>query len=112
MTPNPITIDTRDPASRAVDIMLKHSYSQIPVLRGNSIVGLLTEYDIIKDLHHDLSQMSVQAVMSPESPPVVSETTLVTDVVPLLETHQAILVQNQGRLSGIITRADLLSHLS
>jgi predicted transcriptional regulator len=112
MTPNPITIDTRDPASRAVDIMLEHSYSQVPVLRGNSIVGLLSEYDIIKDLHHDLSQMSVQAVLSPESPPIVSETTLVTDVVPLLETHQAILVQNQGRLSGIITRADLLSQVS
>jgi predicted transcriptional regulator len=112
MTPNPITIDARDPASRAVDIMLEHSYSQIPVLRGNIIVGLLTEYDIIKDLHHDLSQLSVQAVLSPESPPVVSETTRVTDVVPLFETHQAILVQNQGRLSGIITRADLLSQLS
>lgn len=112
MTPNPITIDARDPASRAVDIMLEHSYSQIPVLRGNSIVGFLSEYDIIKDLHHDLSQMSVQAVLSAESPPIVSESTLVTDVVPLLETHQAILVQNQGRLSGIITRADLLSQLS
>jgi predicted transcriptional regulator len=112
MTPNPKTIDARDPASRAVDIMLEHSYSQIPVLRGNIIVGLLTEYDIIRDLHHDLSQLSVQAVLSPESPPVVSETTRVTDVVPLFETHQAILVQTQGRLSGIITRADLLSQLS
>ncbi|MFW9862122.1 MAG: CBS domain-containing protein [Candidatus Thorarchaeota archaeon] len=112
MTPNPMTIDARDPASRAVEIMLEHSYSQIPVLRGNSIVGLLTEYDIIKDLHHDLSQMSVQAVMSPESPPVVSETTLVTDVIPLFEAHQAVLVQNQGRLSGIVTRADLLGQLS
>ncbi|MHA2142893.1 MAG: CBS domain-containing protein [Candidatus Thorarchaeota archaeon] len=108
MTHDPITIDARDPASRAVDIMLEHSYSQIPVLRGSMIVGLLTERDIIKDLHLDLSQMSVQAVMSADSPPVVSETTLVTDVVPLLETHQAILVQSQGRLSGIITRADLL----
>ncbi len=112
MTPNPMTIDARDPASRAVDFMLEHSYSQVPVLRGNNIVGILTERDIIKDLHHDLSQMSVQAVMSPESPPVVSETTLVTDVVPLFETHQAILVQNQGRLSGIMTRADLLNQLS
>ena len=112
MTPNPMTIDARDPASRAVEIMLEHSYSQIPVLRGSSIVGLLTEYDIIKDLHHDLSQMSVQAVMSPQSPPVVSETTLVTNMVPLFETHQAVLVQNQGRLSGIVTRADLLSQLS
>jgi predicted transcriptional regulator len=112
MTPNPITIDARDPATRAIDIMLDYSYSQIPVLRGTIIVGLLTEYDIIKDLHHDLSQMSVQAVLSLESPPVISETTHVTDIVPLFEAHQAVLVQNQGRLSGIITRADLLSQLS
>jgi len=71
-------------------------------------MGMITEQDIIKDLHHDLSQMSVQAVMAPVSPPIVSETTPITDIVPLFQIHQAILVQNQGRLSGIITRADLL----
>ena len=108
MTVNPITVDARDPASRAMDLMLEHSYSQIPVLRGNSIVGMITELDILKDLHHDLSQMSVQAVMNPVSPPIVSETTPVSDIVPLLQIHQAILVQSQGRLSGVISRADLL----
>ncbi|MFW9968428.1 MAG: CBS domain-containing protein [Candidatus Thorarchaeota archaeon] len=108
MAANPVTVDARDPASRAVDLMHQYSYSQIPVLRGNSIVGMITEQDIIKDLHHDLSQMSVQAVMAPVSPPIVSETTPITDIVPLFQIHQAILVQNQGRLSGIITRADLL----
>ncbi len=108
MAANPATVDARDPASRAVDLMHQHSFSQIPVLRGNSVMGMITEQDIIKDLHHDLSQMSVQAVMAPVSPPIVSETTPITDIVPLFQIHQAILVQNQGRLSGIITRADLL----
>jgi predicted transcriptional regulator len=108
MAANPATVDARDPALRAVDLMHQHSFSQIPVLRGNSVMGMITEQDIIKDLHHDLSQMSVQAVMAPVSPPIVSETTPITDIVPLFQIHQAILVQNQGRLSGIITRADLL----
>lgn len=108
MTVNPITVDARDPASRAMDLMLEHSYSQIPVLRGNSIVGMITELDILKDLHHDLSQMSVQAVMNPVSPPIVSETTHVSDIVPLFQIHQAILVQSQGRLSGVVSRSDLL----
>jgi predicted transcriptional regulator len=62
----------------------------------------------LKDLHHDLSQMSVQAVMNLVSPPIVSGTTPVSDIVPLLQIHQAILVQSQGRLSGVLSRADLL----
>ncbi|MFW9845576.1 MAG: CBS domain-containing protein [Candidatus Thorarchaeota archaeon] len=103
-----VTIDARDPTSRAVSLMLENNFSQLPVLRGNSIVGMITERDIIKDLHHDLTQISVQAAMTQESPPIVTESTPVTHVVPLLLEYQAILVQNQGRLSGIITRANLL----
>ena len=109
MTEGPIAVDPRDPASRAMKLMQDNGYSQIPVVRGNMILGMVTEQDIVKELHHDLGQISVQAVMSTEAPPIVDESAPVVHVIPLLYTYQAVLVQNQGRLTGILARADLLS---
>lgn len=108
MVEDPIAVDARDPASLAVSIMQKQSYSQLPVLRGNAIVGVITELDILKEIHHDLKGMSVQAVMSPDDPPIVSENAPVARIIPLLRDYQAVLVQSRGRLRGIITRADIL----
>lgn len=108
MTKDPVTIDARDPASVAVELMQNHNFSQIPVLRGTQMIGMVTEKDIIRNLDHDMKELSVQTVMSPEGIPIIDETTLVDVITPLFQTYQAILVHNQGRIRGIITRSDLL----
>ena len=57
MTIDPLTIDDRDPAAQAVRLMQKHNYSQIPVLRGTKMVGIITERDIIRNLRHDMREL-------------------------------------------------------
>ena len=108
MTRDPHTVDARDPASLAVKAMRKRKISQLPVVRGTQIVGIITEQDIIRNLQHDMSELSVQAVMSTEGVPMVDGTTPVNVIIPLFEKYQAVLIQNQGRIQGIITRSDLL----
>lgn len=108
MVEAPEAVDARDPASHAAAIMQKHSYSQLPVLRGSAIVGIITETDLLAEIHHDFNSLSVQAVMSPDDPPIVSENAPVARVIPLLRDYQAVFVQSRGRLRGIITRADIL----
>jgi predicted transcriptional regulator len=108
MTRDPKTVDARDPVSVAVKIMRRSKISQLPALRGTQIVGIITERDIIRNLQHDMSELSVQAVMSPEGVPMVDETSPVDVITPLFQKYQAILVQSQGRIRGIITRSDLL----
>ncbi|MHA1137664.1 MAG: CBS domain-containing protein [Candidatus Thorarchaeota archaeon] len=108
MTIDPLTIDARDPASVAVGLMQKHNFSQIPVLRGTQMIGIITERDIIRNLQHDMSELSVQAVMSPEGVPMIDETTPVDVIAPLFQKYQAVLIQSQGRIRGIITRSDFL----
>lgn len=108
MTPNPITVDARDSASDVVQIMLQKGFSQLPVVRGRSLVGMVTERDIIRNLNHDLNQLSVQAVMETMAPPQVDEATPISWILQLFDTFQAVLVVTAGRLSGIITRSDLL----
>ncbi len=108
MTPDPKTVDARDQASQAVGLMQEYNFSQVPVLRGTQLVGLVTERDIIRNLQHNMDELSVQAVMSPESVPIIDESTPVDVITPLFQTYQAILIHNQGRIRGIITRSDLL----
>jgi len=108
MTINPVTIDARDVVSTAVSIMQQNNFSQLPVLRGTQMVGLITEWDIIQNLKHDLHEISVQAVMSPSGVLMVDQNTSVDVIIPLFENYQAVLVHNQGRIQGIITRSDLL----
>jgi len=108
MTPNPITVDARNSVSFAVSLMQKHDFSQMPVLRGTQLVGLLTEHDIIRNLHPNINELSVEAVMNPAGAPIIDENTPVDIIKPLFQNYQAILVHNQGRIRGIITRSDLL----
>ena len=108
MTPNPVTVDARNQVSFAISLMQKYNFSQMPVLRGTQLVGLLTEHDIIRNLHPNINELSVEAVMSPEGVPILDVTTPIDIIMPLLQTYQAILIHSQGRIRGIITRSDLL----
>ncbi|MFW9808134.1 MAG: CBS domain-containing protein [Candidatus Thorarchaeota archaeon] len=108
MTINPITIDARDLVSTAVSLMQKNNFSQLPVLRGTQMIGIITEWDIIQNLQHNLHEISVQAVMSPGGSLMIDESTPVEIIIPLFEKYQAVLIHNQGRIQGIITRSDLL----
>jgi predicted transcriptional regulator len=108
MSTEPVTIDARDVVSTAVSLMQENNYSQLPVMRGTQLVGIITEWDIIQNLQHDLREISVQAIMSPSGVLMVDGNTSIDVIIPLFENYQAILVQNQGRIQGIITRSDLL----
>jgi predicted transcriptional regulator len=108
MTGNPVVVNSRDPVSLAITLMQKHSFSQLPVIKSNSILGVITEKDVIRNLWLDLSGVSVETVMGTMSPPVMDESTQVDVVIPLFQTYQAILLTKQGRLTGILTRSDIL----
>jgi len=109
MSTDPVTIDARAAVSAAVSLMQEHNYSQLPVMRGTTLVGIITEWDIIQNLQHDLREISVQAIMSPSSVLMVDGNTPIDVIIPLFENYQAVLVQNQGRIHGIITRSDFLN---
>ena len=108
MTLTPVTVDARDTVSLAVSLMQRHGYSQLPVVRGTQLLGIITEWDVIRNLKHNLREISVQSVMSPGGTLIVDENTSVDVIVPLFEKYQAVLIMIQGRLQGIITRSDLL----
>ncbi|MHA1960064.1 MAG: CBS domain-containing protein [Candidatus Thorarchaeota archaeon] len=108
MSDKPVTVSARETVSNAVKIMRRRGYSQLPVLRGGQIIGIITEHDIVRNLGHDLSEVTVAAVMSPGGVPTVDELAPVEAVLPLFDVYQAVVVVKQGRVRGIITRSDLI----
>ena len=81
---------------------------------GNHLVGMVTEFDVLKALlaGKDLLALQAQDIMTPD-PVTVEETARAEDIIQRMVEHQIIRIPviREGRLIGIISRTDLLNHL-
>jgi predicted transcriptional regulator len=107
-----IGVDKRDPVSKAIKLMQKNGFSQLPVWDENLPVGCITEKGITsyilerRDLRR-LPELDVAQLME-DSLPQVSEETPIEAVTALLQHSPAVLTIKEGKATGIITKADLL----
>ena len=96
----------------AARLMEETGYSQLPVFSGNTPVGSISERGIFEligstRLIDDIYRMPVSKVME-ESFPVVSGSTPVGTVAGMMGSCNAILVSDKGKITGMITKADML----
>lgn len=109
-----VTIDARDSVRTAVDLMKRYNISQMPVLRENRIVGSVRESTVIdcitkKGNLEKVFSSTVYNVMEKRFA-TVSPTTPVDDVVLLFSQGEpAVLVFDDSKLIGIITKIDAIS---
>ncbi|MBI3033723.1 CBS domain-containing protein [Candidatus Woesearchaeota archaeon] len=104
-----ISCSSNDTVSIAIKGMKAHNISQLPVIDNNVAVGLVTESNLIENLaeKRDISHIMVSDVMQ-ESPPVVSRKTPLRIILDLLRYSPLILISDNGRLEGVITKSDVL----
>lgn len=96
----------------ALEILKRTGFSQMPVLRGTTSVGSISEKVIFKFLNSgnsmdQLSKMRVDEIMD-ESFPTVSESVSIEQLTSLLKDSNAVLIARKGRIVGMITSADML----
>ena len=96
----------------AVKTLQKHGFKQLPVLNGNHNLGSLSERGISRRILETkrpelLLRQPVGTVME-EALPTLSEDVAVEVIIPLLQQTQAVLTSKKGRITGIVTNADLL----
>jgi CBS domain-containing protein len=91
-------------------------YSGLPVVDEKGVViGVVTEFDLLKAMHQgkDLQTVKAEDIMS--KPPVcVQEENSIEEVIAKMTEHHIIrvpVVREDGRLVGLIARADILSHM-
>ena len=104
-----ISISPTDSIKESVGKMKKFEISQMPVLDGHNVVGLVSESTLLDALMGNKSK-KIADIME-ESPPTVSKTASVKVVSSLLKHYPVVLVSESGKLAGLITKADLLGKL-
>jgi predicted transcriptional regulator len=109
-----ITIDAKESVKRAVDIMEKHSISQMPVLKENRIIGGIREATIINCILRSgnpekIFSGTIYSIMERKFPTVNPSTSIEEVVYMLSQDQPAVIVMNNNKLIGIITKIDAIS---
>ena len=108
-TPHLVSVSPGQKVADALQMMSNYGLSQVPVLDEGKSVGSLREGRLMAKLldNRDLMQSEVSELMD-AALPVVSEDVAVETAVKYLKRSPALLVEEYGRIVGIITRHDVL----
>ena len=105
---NKITsIRPRESIKSSISKMKKLKISQMPVIEDHNVIGLVSESNLI-DAILNQEIKTVEEVMS-EAPPVISKNASVNAVSALLRFYPIVLVTENGKFVGLISKSDLLS---
>ena len=103
----------------AIDILREYGVSQMPVVRAEppvmaaEVVGAVVERDLLDALFSGRAQLAdrVDAHMT-SALPMVGAGEAVSAAMTALESADAIVVVDDGRPVGVVTRQDVLGHLA
>jgi predicted transcriptional regulator len=104
-----INVLPSDNINDSVNKMKKFGISQMPVIDNHKAIGLVSESTLLDALMNKKDK-KISDIME-EAPPIVSKTASVQIISNLLRHYPMILVSESGKLTGLITKADLLNKL-
>ena len=111
MTKKLIYVNADNNIASAINKMRKHEISQLPVFGGKSIVGLVSETTILDSISSNnpekIKTLVIKDIMQ-DCPPIVSKNTSTSIVSGLLKYYPIILVAEEGKPKGVITKSDIL----
>ena len=110
LTKTLISLKPDDTVNYAAKLMRENDISQIPIIENDRCVGSLSDKTIVRNLSSINSSTKVKEFMD-DPFPVISCNDDVNIVKTLLEYHQAVLVSENGKIIGILTKSDLLNLL-
>jgi len=93
--------------------MKLYDVSQLPILEGNKVVGIIDESDLLLALYSKgyTIESSVNEIMT-SNLTIISSTSKEKDLVEILNAGLIAIVQGpDGNFEGLITRIDLIKHL-
>jgi CBS domain-containing protein len=124
MTVNVISVTEDTPVHEVVGLLLKHRISALPVVdSARKVVGIVSEGDLLRPegtsragqpvAYEKVQGRTAGAVMS-RNVITVDENTPLNEIAELLERHhiKRVPVVSEGRLAGIVSRANLLHGLA
>jgi len=107
MIVDPVTIRPAQKVSEVLKLMEDYRISGVPVIKGDQLVGIVTNRDLRFETDHE---KSVSDVMTKENLVTVNEGIALEDSKQLLHQHRIeklLVVDKKGRLTGLITIKDI-----
>jgi cystathionine beta-synthase len=108
-----ITARPGDRVKAIVQIMKKHGISQLPVLDGGRLVGIISEGDLVDALLKDPENLDrVIAGLIDQNYVVVPPETPVGRLASIFSEGKVALVEENGTIRGLVTKIDLIDHMA
>ncbi len=107
-----ISISSKDKLIKAVSLIKEFNISQIPVIDDKNVIGSLNEVSLMQHLHDniEIEHKEICAVMG-KPLPSLDEKTEITEAYRILLTEASgIVVKQNNRPIGLITRTDLVNY--
>jgi len=107
-----VTANPDDTLLAAYARMKLYDISQIPVIDGGKVTGILDESDILMKVygHEEKFRNKVRDAMTMKLD-IVSAKAPLAELLPIFERDHVAIVQDGDQFLGLITRIDLLNHL-
>ena len=106
-----VTVKPATTLSQAYRQMKLYDISQLPVLDGDTLVGLLDEEDLLVHVYREGGFEGTVADVMTRDLRVVDADQELTSVLAILERGMVAPVVRNGRFQGLITKIDVLNHL-
>jgi predicted transcriptional regulator len=105
-----VAVQKEERLEKVIKLMVQKDVSQIPVMAGKDVVGLVTEADLLGMDKEKMRKIRAEDVMR-EAPPVFPSDAEQSAIVSVLKFYPLVLIKEKGALVGVITKIDVLKHL-
>ncbi|MEQ8398006.1 cystathionine beta-synthase [Thalassobaculum sp.] len=108
-----VSVGPKDTINTAYNRMRANDVSQLPVIDGTKIVGLLDEEDLLMAVHEcaDCFQDTVDAHMTSKLDTLAASADT-SALLPLFRADKVAIVEDgEGTFLGMVTKVDLINHL-
>lgn len=126
VTTDPVTVQRDQPVSEVYHMLKYAPFHHVPVMDHDQPVGMISSVDVLRLAYdidgfedRDMAEMldyhfTIDDAMSTDLRTVAADAT-VTDAAELLSdgnAHSLLVIDDDGKLEGIITTTDLVRHLA
>jgi len=109
-----VAVAPTDTVRKALSLMEECDVSQVPVIDKGRSIGSIIESELLGAVlkNQSLFDVAVSTIMGESFPLLNAESTIEDAVELLTRENPAVLVEEQGKIIGIVTRFDVIDYLS
>ncbi|MBW2982651.1 CBS domain-containing protein [Candidatus Woesearchaeota archaeon] len=107
MTHKVVSVGRESGVHEIIKKMRKYAISQMPVIEGDKILGVLSEAIVLDALMKGKKEIKAKEIMQ-DAPPTIGKNASITIVSSLLKFYPMVIVVEQGKILGVITKSDII----